>query len=103
MKAKEAAYNSLMYKCISYMAGRYLTDEDDFREVVDLINATLFTIYMMQKGIDGESDKEQKLYAQSFSNQILRGLFDFIDTDVEMALANEDFDDEFLPEVDDGK
>lgn len=103
MEAKKAVFNDLMYKCLGYIAGKNLADENVFHEVANIINATLFSIYMMQKGIDSESDKEQKIYAQTFSNQILRGLFDFIDTDVEMALANEDFDDEFLPEVDDGK
>ena len=103
MEAKKAVFNDLMYKCISSITDMNLANEDEFHAVVDVINATLFSIYMMQKGIDAESDKGQKLYAQSFSNQILRGLFDFIDMDGEMALANEDFDNEFLPEVDDGK
>lgn len=99
MEAKKAVFNNLMYKCIGYIADKNLADENDFHEVVNNINATLFSIYMVQKGIDGECDKEQKLHAQCFADQILRGLFDYIDTDVEMALANEDFDDEFLPEV----
>ncbi len=103
MEAKKAVFNDLMYKCLGYIAGKDLSDENEFHEIVNIINATLFSIYMVQKGVDNKCDKYQKLYAQTFSNQILRGLFDFIDTDVEMALANEDFDDEFLPEVDDGK
>ena len=103
MEAKKAVFNDLMYECISSITDKNLANEDEFHAVVDVINATLFSIYMMQKGIDAESDKGQKLYAQSFSNQILRGLFDFIDMDGEMALANDDFDNEFLPEVDDGK
>lgn len=103
MEAKKVVFNDLMYKCLGYIAGKDLSDENEFHEIVNIINATLFSIYMVQKGIDEECDKEQKLHAQCFTDQILRGLFDFIDTDVEMALANEDFDDEFLPEVDDGK
>lgn len=103
MELTKVACNNLMYTCLGCIAGHDLTDEDDFHAVVDVINATLFSIYMLHKGVDTKCDKAQKLYAQTFSNQILRGLFDFIDMDGEMSLANEDFDDEFLPEVDDGK
>lgn len=90
----------------------YINSEDpkDYLEWCQQIVAGLYTGYLYCIGeIESMDSKKETLIAQTFNNVMLRGLLDLINTkvpdteDEEMYMLNEAFDDEFLPEVDDGK
>lgn len=94
----------------------YINAEDpkDYLEWCQQIVAGLYTGYLYALGFEGPNSKKETLIAQTFTNVMLRGLMDLINTKVpdnseleymekDLAALNEAFDDEFLPEVDDGK
>lgn len=87
-------------------------DPKQYLEWCQQIVANLYTgyLYSIGKGGDKMDPKEETLIAQTFNNVMLRGLLDLINTkvpddglDTLLHLINEVFDNEFLPEVDDGK
>lgn len=112
----ERMHNRLIAENIEMLANLmkhgYINSEDpkDYLEWCQQIVAGLYTGYLYCIGETEPTDsKKETLIAQTFNNVMLRGLLDLINTkvpdteDEEMYMLNEDFDDEFLPEVDDGK
>lgn len=101
----------------------YINAEDskEYLEWCQQIVAGLYTGYLYCIGESEHMDSQKEtLIAQNFIHVMLRGLIDLINTvpdtaddgkrdKLDIALnealhaLNEDFDDEFLPEVDDGK
>lgn len=86
----------------------------EYLEWCQQIVAGLYTGYLHCIGEDEPMDsKKETLIAQTFNNVMLRGLLDLINTKPTkegleyferlMKPLNDDFDDEFLPEVDDGR
>lgn len=98
---------------VNLMKHGYINFEDrkDYLEWCQQIVAGIYTGYLYCIGEDEKMDsKKEMLIAQTFINTMHRGLIDLINTvpdpeddTEEMYALNEDFDDEFLPEVDDGK
>lgn len=116
----ERMHNRLIAENIEMLANLmkhgYINSEDrkDYLEWCQQIVAVLYTGYLYCIGESEPMDSQKEtLIAQNFIHVMLRGLIDLINTvpdpagdDKWVKLAdalNEDFDDEFLPEVDDGK
>lgn len=86
-------------------------DPKEYLEWCQQVVAGIYTGYLYSLGESERIDpKKEMLIAQTFINTMHRGLIDLINTvpdpeddTEEMYALNEDFDDEFLPEVDDGK
>lgn len=62
--------------------GRDATDLDQLIRIAQLCNCAMFTQYLINKGANYSDTKEQQLLAQAFTNSVLRGLFELIDTEV---------------------
>ena len=64
------------------MLGRNPLDLKDLFKIIQYQNASLFTQYLIDKGISTDEVREQKLMAQVYADIVLRGLFDFIEVNV---------------------
>lgn len=57
-----------------------LQDPDDVIGFGQMLNALGYTLYLSAKGLDDTTPrKEEMLIAQSYNNQMLRGLYDLIE------------------------
>ena len=62
--------------------GRDPSDLTDLVSIIQMINADLFSAYLIDKHISGDDIREKRLYAQVYADIVLRGLYDFIEVRV---------------------
>lgn len=79
--AKNERYHHLLNEGYLLVSSKDFTDQTKFAHAIGIINATLFSIYLVEKGVEIEDKNEAKLLAQAFTHQILRDLFDFIEVE----------------------
>ena len=61
--------------------GRDPRDLTDLVSIIQMINADLFSTYLVDKKI-GNDIREQRLHAQVYADIVLRGLYDFIEVSI---------------------
>lgn len=54
----------------------------DLVSIMQVINADLFSIYLIDKDIAYDDIREKRLFAQVYADIVLRGLYDFIEVNV---------------------
>ena len=59
--------------------GRDPRDLTDLVAIIQMINADLFSTYLVDKRIGNDDIREQRLHAQVYSDIVLRGLYDYIE------------------------
>lgn len=62
--------------------GRDPRDLTDLVSIIQMINADLFSTYLVDKRIGNDNIWEQRLHAQVYADIVLRGLYDFIEVSI---------------------
>ena len=62
--------------------GRDPRDLTDLVAIIQMINADLFSTYLVDKRIGNDDIREQRLHAQVYADIVLRGLYDYIEVSI---------------------
>ena len=62
--------------------GRDPRELTDLISIIQMINADLFSTYLVNKRIGNDDIREQRLHAQVYADIVLRGLYDFIEVSI---------------------
>ena len=80
--SNETIHNFIKENIELALNGRDPSDLTDLVSIMQMINADLFSAYLINKHIDGDNIREQRLHAQVYADIVLRGLYDFIEVRV---------------------